>query len=296
MKKLLAIIILFASVGSINAQLIKLTDVKAVEKTKLIVGLSGNQAQDDALKKALKDFWTLSEIGESMPTKEAKTKAKANDKLFVISVGLSTGKSLTHSDGGGNLYRYVAKGIHLEISNGKKVVIKQYLPAFGEERAITEEILASALTSVQYLCNTMVKKSMKNNMKYKNAYKVNSPKLKSKTLYIAEGWVDEKMKESVASLYNGKVEVVSYEKWRDVILSKKEGAAYSIVIPVLVGADYLYQHYLIDASSGIVYGIAIPKAASANLGRVKVNLSKANNGYVNKKILEKYNGVLIGKW
>lgn len=297
MKKLFTSLLLFAILIYANyatAQIVSLEEVHKIKNSKMIVGLTKDADLNQALKTAVENFWNFSEVVEYLPIDEAYKKVKNTPNLVVLSIGTTKSNSLSHGKGM-NRYKFVSKGNHIEISTGKRaVLVKNYIPAFGKENIITDEIIAFGISSLQYMCQTMDQQNIKSNLKLKSAYKVHSPKLKTKKLYVMEGWLSDKIQaDEVESIYDFPVEVVSYEKWENAILSKKEGVAYSIIVPVPVGGDYVYQHYLVDAQTGMIYGISQPKAAMKVAG---FNVSKSNTGYINKANLENYSDVVNGKW
>ena len=295
MKKLWIAILAVVMANGLSAQIVKLDEVMHIKNSKMVVALTEDDDVNESLKKMVESFWSFSEVDEYLPREEAFEKAKNNKDIVVLAIGTTTSISGRHGRTTGYSYRTISRGKHLEISNGKgKAIIKNFIPAFGEEEYITDEILAFGLTAIEYLCKTMEEDKLKTNWKFKSAYKVHSRDIKSKTLYLMDGWVSEKIKkEDIRKAYEAPIAVVTQEKWADAILSKKEGIAYCIVVPATVGGKFVYMHYIVDAHTGVVYGIAYPKVAVDVAG---VNVSKSNSGYINKKNLKAYADIGEGKW
>jgi len=294
-KSIPVLLLLLLSVCSYS-QIVKLESVKKIKGSKLIVGLTGNEELNKSLKEAVENHWGFNKVVEYLPKKEAYAKAKGDDNLVVLSLGSTKSQSLSHETGvPGFKYRYVSKGKHIEVSTGKgKPLLKHYIPTFGKEGVITKEILVFGLSSLEYLCKTMISNNLKSNYKYKPAYKKRSSELQTTKLYVLDLWLSSKVKkEEIASLYPYPIEIVNYEKWSEAILSKQEGISYSIIVPVPIGGDYFYQHYLVNANTGVVYGVYAPKVVTK---AGNLNVTKTNVGYTNKKILQKYSGVIEGKW
>ncbi|MBL4655730.1 MAG: hypothetical protein JKY33_07900 [Bacteroidia bacterium] len=295
MKKILLLMFTVAIVTTVKAQLhvIKLEKVEIIKNATLIVGTSHDEAVNEALYDAVKQFWTIGKVGEPMPLAEAIKKAKEDESIIVITTGTTSSQSLTHEDGAGR-YRYISTGHILELfGKSKKAMYKQIIPAFGEDDVITKEILYFGVSAMHYHLNTMNEKQL-GTAKARGEYKIKSPELKKANLLLAEGWMDSKTtKETVGDYYTGKCEIVPYETWRNAILNREPGKAYSIIAPLALGGNYIYYHYLMEAKTGAVYAIASSKVAVSLRG---LNLSKGNSGYINKKVLDKYSKTLEGKW
>jgi len=289
MKKAVLILLLL-SFTKLNAQIIKLKDLEIIKNSKLIVAQTENEFLNEAIKDALEKYWTLNEVAEYMPRKEAYKKAKSNDDLLVFA--LSDDRSISSKFGSGPVrYRYISKGQLFELSNGKgRPIFTQYIPTFGENDAITEEIVKFGIDALQYSINTMFEKQLKNNLKLFASISEKTPLLKNKTLIIAEGWVSEKYSaEELKEDYIATADIVDYEKWRNTILTEAENTAYNIVVPVPLGGKYVYYHYLMDAENGEILGIAYTKVA-VSIG--KFSITKSNRGYIRKQNITLYNELI----
>jgi hypothetical protein len=229
--------------------------------------------------------------------------AKGKDSVVILTVARAKSKSLTHKRPGINIgpitinrnFKNVSSGTCVIIEDGKgNVLISSYIPTFGEDDEITPEVLAFGISNMNYLLNVMEEKKLASNLKAKSAFKEKAEgKLKEKTLYVPKDWLDEKVSlEEVSKTYTASVEVVSYEVWQDAILNQKD-KAYVIVVPMPVGGDFVYVHYLMDAKTGMVYASCAPKTAMKVGG---INVSKANTGLINAKNIERYNDALSGDW
>lgn len=289
MKKAVLILLLL-SFTKLNAQIIKLKDLEVIKNSKLIVAQTENDFLNEAIKDALEKYWNLNEIVEYLPRKEAFKKAKSNDNMLVFA--LSADRSLSSKFGSGPVrYRYISEGQHFELSNGKgKPVITQNIPTLGEDDVITEEIVKFGIDALQFSINTMFEKELKNNMKLFSVINEKAIALKNKPLAIAEGWVSEKYSaEELKDDYIGNAEIVDYEKWRNIILTEAENTAYNIVVPVPFGGKYVYYHYLMNAETGEILGIAYTKVA-VSIGRF--TLTKSNRGYIRKENIKLYNELI----
>lgn len=292
-----------------EGQFVKRSEVQQIKASKIIVAQTGNKEGDDALFTAVKNYWTFTSDVTTMPYKDAKALAKTDEKVLVFILTKVYSKSLPHNSPSigtfapvlsiGNVgspqYTEVSAGNALMIENGKgKILASSCIPAFGDQDYITGEILAFGVAAINYQLKTMDERDMPNNLKYESAYKeLSLDKLKERTLYIPEGWLSDKLKkEEISEIYKAKSEVVSYETWKDAILSKKEGVAYVIIVPRPLGGEFLYIHYLMDAQTGMILAMSTPKGASIS----GINISKGNTGQINKRNIEKYNDALSGDW
>jgi len=289
MKKAVLILLLL-SFTKLNAQIIKLKDLEIIKNSKLIVAQTENEFLNEAIKDALEKYWTLNEVVEYMPRKEAFKKAKSNDDLLVFA--LSDDRSISSKFGSGpERYRYISKGQLFELSKGKgRPIFTQNIPTLGEDDVITEEIVKFGIDALQYSINTMFEKQLKNNLKLFASISEKTPLLKNKTLIIAEGWVSEKYSaEELKEDYIATADIVDYEKWRNTILTEAENTAYNIVVPVPLGGKYAYYHYLMDAENGEILGIAHTKVA-VSIGRFTI--TKSNRGYIRKQNITLYNELI----
>lgn len=277
-----------------NSQTMKQKELLEIKTSKTIVGLTDDDKVNEYLKNAIKEYWSFNEVVEYLPLKEAKKKAKENDNLVVMSIGTDWSTSSKHGNGGYQ-YRTVSSSRYIGISRGKGYsIIFQNFPEF-KDKNITPEVLDFAVSSLQYLCETMDEHKLKTNWKYKEPYKEHSKELQKKTLYLPEHWIDQKniTKEKLKELYNYPVEIVSYEKWAEAITSKEKGIAYCMIVPVSRIGDIIFLHYLVDAETGTVYAISTPKAVVKVAG---INMSKANSDEIIKKNIKKYNKAAKGDW
>jgi hypothetical protein len=295
MKKILTTFLPLMLGIVLNAQIIKLDDVRKVKASKLIVALTGDEQINEALKSVVPKYWTFSEVVGFEDAESANKKAKEDDNLYVLSIGTKSSRSLTHSTAGSNIrYQFISEGKAINIGRGKgSPVIFNPIPSF-EDDVITEEILIYGISTMQNMCKIMDEKNLSSNMKIKSAYKENTPELKNKVLYLAEGWLAPKLDvQKIPEMYDAKIKVVSYDDWRNAIISGEDGVAYCIVVPVATGGSYTYIHYLVDAKTSAIYAFTYPKVGMNVAG---VNVSKSNTGYINSKNIGMYNDALYGKW
>ncbi|WP_405385080.1 hypothetical protein [Maribacter sp. LLG6340-A2] len=276
----------------VHAQIPKLKEVQNVQQSEVIIGLTGDLELDKNLEEMVKKFWTICPISEILPLKEARKKAKENDKLYVIHFGSLHSMSPKRYIGDNYYFKDISTGYFIGLTTGaKKPLMRSYIPIFDNE--FTEEVLSHGVTYMQELFTLMLDNEV-GALKTLKIIKDNSTQLKDKVLYIPEWWMDSKLtEEDITKRYKGKYEIVSHYEWSSAILNKTPGIAYSIIIPVPMGGKYVYQHHICDAETSQIYGITQPKGAAIQLNGL--NMSKANKGYVSKKNLDQYNDVLNGK-
>jgi len=296
MKQATTLIITLFIINVSFAQIPKLKQIQNLTNSQLIIGLSGNKELDKNFKEIVEKYWDLCPVIEELPLKTARNKAKENDNLFVIYIDSYTSRSFKKYMGTvGNTsyyFRNISSGYFIGLSTGKKKpIMSSGIPAF--DKKITDEVIAHGTNYMQQLFRMMLDNNV-NAMKTFKIIKENSTKLKEKTLYIPEWWIDNKLsKTEISELYDGNYQIVTHFEWSTAILDKKPGIAYSMIIPASVGGKYVYQHHLCDAETGQIYGITQPKAGAGEM--FGVNLSSSNKGYVSKKNIKQYNKVLNGK-
>lgn len=290
MRKLFTVL-LIAIVGLGHAQIINQKKVAKVKSSKLIVGLTGNADFDADMKAAVEEFWKFSSISEYLPMDEAKKKAKTDPNSLVLVFRHVRSSSCSHQAAGSNIrYKIVTSGYQVAITEGGglKNFVATFVPTFGGET--TREILYFAIALMNNTLETMEKQNLKNNIKMYSIFNSRAGKLKNKTLYIPDGWLAEKLSPNeLAEIYPARIKVTSYEEWRDAIINKKEGIAYLIIVPTPLGDSYVHIHHLMDAETGACIGTAKPKAPLNVNG---INVSKANTGFLNKKMASKYADLL----
>jgi hypothetical protein len=273
-----------------QGDMVKQSEVQQLKAAKIIIAQFGVKEVDDMMESTMKKFFTFNTNFAVMPYMDAKAEAKKDpDHVFIMFVTGVSSKSLPH-DGwfapNSNSYRMVSGGSFLAIENSKGGIMANcYLPSF-QDVGITEEIIAFGCEAISSMLKTMDEKQMGSNLKLESAYVKGAPALKEKNLYIPEGWLSDKFdKNEIKALYTGPYEIVSYEKWRDAILNK-EDVGYVIIVPKPVAGSYLYQHFLVNAKTGMVYAICYP--------RVSTSVSKSNTGYINEKNVKRYNDAITG--
>lgn len=271
-------------------QLLKAADVKNIKTSRIVVAQIGDSKIDSALASAVKDHWNFTSEIQVMTYNKAATYAKEHENVLIFIVGNAKPTPPKLGEGPSVKYRTLTQGTAVMLEDKKgTVVASAYIPTYGLEAFVTPEAVAFGVTALNYELKVMDEKELVNNLNIYNNYKeLAADKLKSKTLYIPEGWLNDKMNKSeIAGIYTAKSEVVNYSDWSSLITGKKEGA-YLMVVPRPIVGNFVYQHYIVDATTGMVYAICYPKVASS--------LSKSNSGFVNDVNVKRYNDALKGEW
>lgn len=294
--KILLVLAIFLSSHSF-AQIPKLKEIKNLENGNLIIGLTGNEKLDADFKDVVQDIWKLGTITASLPEKEARDKARQDENTYVLYIDSFITKSFRH-EGKNNIdYKTVSEGTCIALSDGsKKPVFRSFIPAYNRT-IVPKESLVHGVNLINQVSMKMITENLKNAMKTMSSYEEEGKNLKNKTLYIPVGMIHEKFDISeIAEFYDSDYKVIPRSEWSDVIISHKNDAAYVIIVPVPVGGKYMYQHHIVDAETGKIYGLLQPKVA-VSLGSITgINLSKGNTGYINKQNIKAYNNVTKGKW
>ena len=85
MRILLSGLLALLTLTSVSGQLANTKKAFAeVKRSKIIVGTSGNEAMDQALRVAIDSFWTYARIAEELPYEEALKKANKDDSYMVL--------------------------------------------------------------------------------------------------------------------------------------------------------------------------------------------------------------------
>lgn len=286
MKHLIIFLCTFFVITYTSAQnlLTKPKDVERIKSSKIIIAQYDNEKLSEDFEAAVRSFWKFTPIEGAMPEKEALAKAKSDGTYLVIRLGNVVVRRNHTNMSTGITYKTLNYGKSLELNDGKKTVVSNFIPMYKDDTHGKEIFMFGVSLLQNNLSNMDIKQiGMTKVNKY---YNENASDIKDKVLLIPDGWADEKLSEEiVSSLYPYKAEIVSYEVWSDAINNRKEGKAYVIVVPVPVSDKYVYYHYLMDCEKGSVYTISVTKVAFHAQG---VNLSKGNSGYINDKNIKKY--------
>ncbi len=288
MKPKLLLVLSFFYIFSLSAQTLKLKDIKDIQTSKIIIGLTGNKKLDTYLKNITHDFWTLCPVDKALPVDEALEKAKNDNQLYVLHLGAEKGNSFTHESVDSWRYEYISNGKHIALSSGDEdILIKSYIPAYGNH-VIPEESIVHGLRYIQEVCTLMIEKEIKKSNKAISEFQNNNSNLKEKTLLFPKDWLDNALTEKkIKKMYKGIAEVVSHKEWKNAILKREKNKAYVIVIPIPVEEGYSYQHHICDTETNAFYGVLQPKK---NTVHDKEHLSKSK--YINKKHIKKCNALL----
>ena len=271
--------------------------VTEIRSSKIILGLSGDEDIDQALRTAVDSFWRVGRVVGEMPVKEALEKANRDDRTMVLYLDkMSSQVNLANTtfDSRGVPQQNWLPGPSsvspiLTVSSGKR--LKRDMKAFialpiDEEMLVPTAAIYFGVAALSDMCKTVSQAKKSGMAHYKSVLARRGRKLKTKTLYVLEDLLHKKMtSDAFTELYGFETEVVGFDRWSEVVLSQEAGAAYAIVSPVPMGGNHVYAHYLVDAENGQVLGVAHPKVAVA-LG--PINLTKSNSAEINEKMAELY--------
>lgn len=286
------LVMMFAVKGYSNIP--KLKDFKHIRYSKAIIGLTDNEVLNGEFKRLAYKHWRICVIETSMPIKQAMRKAKKNDSLFVIYPGSRNSDFFAHALDEEDAYDYVSRGKYFGFSNGSKTIFRSYIPSVGHK--IRNESIVHGLNYMQEVMKTMLKKNLEDAMDTFFALKHEGPgSYKDKTLYIPKMLVNKNLTEDkIKKLYTANYKIVDYLEWKEAIMSKGEDVAYLIVIPMPYRKGYIYEHRIIDAFNGSIYGLIEPQCEPLeNLTKEEIEtLSKTHQPYINTINIKQYSDVI----
>ncbi|WP_104418795.1 hypothetical protein [Neolewinella xylanilytica] len=271
--------------------------ITEIRRSKIILGLTGDEHIDRTLRIAVDSFWRVGRLTEEMPYEEALQAANDDDRtmvLYVDNMKSETRLMQNQFDNGGVptmnwLPGPSSQSLILTVSDGKR--LKRDMKAFlalptDEDGLVPEAAIYFGVAALNDMCMTVARAPKSGAAHLKATLAKRGRRLKAKTLYVLDELIDKKLTQDVfADIYGFQVEVVDFETWSEVVLNRQAGAAYAIVSPVPMGGRHVYAHYLMDAETGLILGVAYPKVAVA-LG--PINLSKSNSATINEKMAELY--------
>ena len=236
--------ILSCTYFSVNGQFLNNEEAKNLKKSHVILGLTDNEDVNEIFRNAVKEFWTLTEIQEEMPVKEAISKVKSDGSVTVIMLGSDVSK---RSSDMGNGWTGITKASSLYIGLNTKGHSNANL--MQHTRGWSEEQLVFGLTTLQDAIEAIITHNLSGMAKVKDVYDERSPSLKNFTLLIDKSTMDPKLTEAIiAENYTHPFELVSHEDWVKAIMDKQEGSAYINIIPVPVGDKIAYLGYVISCN------------------------------------------------
>ena len=271
--------------------------VTEIRRSKIILGLSGDEHIDQALRTAVDTFWRVGRVTEEMPYEEALEIANKDDRTMVLyfdQFKSETRMAQTRFDGRGVAQTMWMPGpashsLVLTVSSGKR--LKRDMKAFlaiptDANNTVPAAAVQFGVAALNDMCMTLARAPKSGAAHMKATLAKRGRRLKAKTLYVLDELIDKKMTaEAFSEMYGFKTEVVDFERWSEVVMARESGTAYAIVSPVPMGGRQVYVHYLMDAETGLILGAAYPKVALA-IG--PINLSKSNSATINKQMAERY--------
>lgn len=278
--------------------------VDRVRESKTILGLSGDEAIDEALRTAVDRFYTLSEVVEALPAKEALAKASADPGLTVLyftTYNASGGRSsFTPNKVDADTTTLRSKpakaagkkfGRQLAIVNGEgwNDLLLWTFVAPNAEHQLTPAIVHFAVAALEDFGQVMGEASAKSRRLYPQTVRSRSEELRAKTLYVPDNYLPQGVTpEAAADAYGYDLAVVPYETYTEVVTEGRENAAYCMIARF---AD-LFLHYLVDAQTGEVLYVYKPKQSSAIKS---VKAIKHDRPQLTTKMVTKYHRAIAGE-
>lgn len=237
-------VLFFLCLSSANAQFLNYEDAVKLKNSHVILGLTDNEEVNEIFRNAVKNFWTLTEIKEELPVKDAIAKIKDDKSVTVIMLGRDV---TTNWSDLGNGWQSItsASGLYIGLNTkgNKGANLMQHTSGWSEVQ------LLFGLTTIQDAISSIIDNNLSGMAKVKDVYDKRSPNLKNYTLLIDKSTMDSKLTESIIKEnYSHPFQIVSHEEWEEAIFERKEGFAYINIIPVPVGDQIAHLGYVIACS------------------------------------------------
>lgn len=246
---------------------------------------------NDMMKMLATKYWKYNDKAVNMPYDQAEEQVKKGNAAIVEFNNVHVPSA--HYIQGQTSVVYITSGLAMEIKGkARRPLEAVFLPQFKD--GVTDEIAVYGLMQMQYIMNEFYKdKNLTGFNFYKTKVKDNTKELQDQTLLVPREWLDEKITpETFGHYYPYKHEVVPYERVVKAILDK-EDIGFVMIVPVPGGGgQYMFQHFLCNASNGEIYGVEYPKAAVSMMG---INLSAKNKPVITEKIIGAYTKMISGK-
>jgi len=262
----LAIFFILSLSHNVNSQFLNNENAVKLKKSKIIVGLTNDSTTNAWLLQAVKSSWTISEDYETLPIKEAIKKLKAEGNITIIQLGVDVTHRTEEFNGWEIEIESRGGYIGLNTKGYDEADLMQHLSYNSRAQFVF------GLSSLQDAVNTIVEENLSGMSKVREVYASRKKDLKGKTLYICENFVSKDVTVSdIKTAYSGDVELVSIEKFENIILNKKENAVCLNFVTVPVGDTKRSVAYFFGCDNQQTYDIFVN--------------GKAN--WVNKKTLKK---------
>lgn len=253
------LLLLFSSIN-VNAQFLKLEDAKKIKASKVIMALTDDESVNEAFRKAISSFWTLTEIAEELPTTEAIKQVKGDGKVTVLMLGKDVTKNYTdNADGWTTVKSASGLYIGLNTKGEKNANLMQHIPEWSEEQ------LAFGLQSIQDMVGSMIDNKVESNFKLKDIYAARGSEIKNYTLLVNSAFLDDNMgAEAIKKVYPFDFKIVSNEEFKTAILEKRENVCYLNSAPVPVGEGIRFVSYVMSTTEPKTYAVFLNGARSTS--------------------------------
>lgn len=234
-----------------NAQFLNLDEAKKIKSSQVIIGLTDNEEVNEAFRKAVKNFWTLTEIAEELPSEEAIKKVKKDGSVTVLMLGVDVSQ---RREDDGTFWGKVteASGLYIGVNTKGEdnANLMQHIPDWSEAQ------LAFGLSSIEDMISSMIEGKVETNMKLRDTYAARGPEIKKLKLLINADFLDKGMDEAtIKSLYPYPFSIVSGKEWSEAILEKREDVCYLNSAPVPVGDAIRFVSYVMSTTEAKTFAV-----------------------------------------
>lgn len=233
----------------------------------LIIYKNDLKTKNERFEQSVKEYWIYNEEILSMPLSEANKLLNQDiEKYAIIRFGKLSSERIGSYFSNSSFYK------PKEYSNANRIEIDTptervgvLLPFYSEP--FPKYIIDYAIKQAHYTVNYI----------YENKgtalfFKKYNSELQEKVLLIPEIYMDKSLHiVDINKLYPYEYKIVSLETIERVILNSEPDSAYLMIVPVPVGGDLVYYHYISNPLDGKVYG-----------------LTSSNKPVVKKKNIQKY--------
>lgn len=269
----------------------KIDELKEFKNAKVYIGLTAHEEVNNALRDAIKDNWSLTEITGEKTIETLQKEASENKNIAYIALVESKSSNL-FSDKSGIAAKSKTYALQINKDGNKYGFYHQYL-CYAE--GFKENIDLSVAIGVKML-NSKLKTIDENNIKkskrIKKHAKANADVFTTKTLYIPKEWLGDINEEDFKNGYEKKVKFVNLKEYIEAIKNNQKDMIYALPLAIPAEGGFVNTHVFTEADNHNYLGLC----QRLTMMEMQTNVFNSYNGKINKRHIKLYQKTSDGKW
>lgn len=297
MRILFSFIIVLFVLTNVTAQKYKfeqkfgLDDLDYLKGAKVYLGLTDNEENNNALRKALESGWNFTDIAGEASVASLKERISKKEKIAFITIGNVSSSNL-FSDRSGVNAKSQSHSIQLNTDGGRYGIYNQHLCYAEGFVTSAEKSITTGVKILNAKVKTIHSERLKNSTQLKDYAIGQKSVFETKTLYIPKNWLDDISEADFKAGYSQKVEFVDFETFYKIIESEQNDAIYVLPIAAPAEGGYVNTHIFIEAKNHKYLGLCQRLTAS----ELSTNVFNYYSGKIEKRHIKLYENTAKGKW